>query len=167
MTDGTPADEILAVLVLPALSTFELASTHTDDSAALTGLFTRSSCPVQVLKLEGYFNLGPILASAPLLKYVDAAEAYLRLASMDILPAELLKLKCCITSEDASTFLEMLEKRLQTEVGRRGWRTSVELVVENADDELIRMLDLKLADLEKRYGWPDFVTFCKVDARLR
>jgi len=164
ITDGTPADEILAVLVLPSLSKLQLASTNADDSAALAGLFTRSSCPLQVFKIVGCFgDLGPVLASAPLLKILDGPEAYLRPAWMHILPAQLLRFRCCVTREDAFTFLEMLETRLQTEIGARGWQTSAELGVENADEELIRTLDLKLADLEKRYGWFDCVEFCNLE----
>ena len=163
--DGTPADEILAVLVLPSLSKLGLASTNADDSAALTRLFARSSCPLQVLKLEGHFpNLGPILESAPLLRFLDGPEAYLRPAWMNILPARLLRLTCCVTREDAFTFLDMLETILQTEIGPRGWLTSAEVGVENADEDVIRTLGLGLAVLELRYGWRSCVEFCKMEA---
>jgi hypothetical protein len=60
----------------------------------------------------------------------------------------------------------MLETRLQTEIGRRGWQTSAELVVENADEELIQKLDLIVG----RFGGSGMdgstvLTFCKVEAR--
>ena len=165
LTHGTPADEILSFLVLPSLSRLGLASTNVDDSAALTRFFTRSSCPLQVLKLEGYFrDLGPILSAVPLLKILDAPKAYLRSSWMHTLPAQLLKFRCCVTREDAFSFLDMLETRLQTEIGPRGWETTAEVGVENANEELILMLESKLVDLVMRYGWANFVEFHKLEA---
>lgn len=160
ITDGTPADAILAFLVLPSLSKLGLASTNAGDSVALTRLFTRSSCPLQILKLEGCFHdLGPILASVPFLKFLHGPEGYLRPAWMHILPAQLFSFTCCVTREDAFTFLAIFETKLQT------WMTSAEVGVENADDDLIRTLNLKLADLKMRYGLLDWVEFIKLEIR--
>ena len=78
---------------------------------------------------------------------------------MHILPAQLFSFTCCVTREDAFTFLEIFETKLQT------WMTSAEVGVENADDDLIRTLNLKLADLKMRYGLLDWVEFIKLEIR--
>ena len=81
---------------------------------------------------------------------------------MHILPAKLLKCKCCVSRKGAfAVLVDMLKTGLEKEIGPKGWQTSmgVGLSMENADEEWIWTLDLTW------YGWHNCVEFCKLQGR--
>ena len=127
----------------------------------------RSSCPLHEFEIEwgSESDLGPILKHAPSLVTLLVQESYLRppvmmkMVSGDWVPC-LERLECRVDFGDGLQFLDVLERRWQSEatlpLGGRRLLSSGDVLIssEEADEDELHRRGI---DLMKRFGPTEFI----------